>query len=416
MRRVAPIIFAALLMMLLLPGSATASLRDARVEGYHEGPWVRTRCTYTNCNELAVRGTLRWGLTPTRHGVSLHSYSGGFRLDLRWVADLGIYRGARDLGRYWRQRIDLRVVERRMIDGTWTATKLTGEMKDWSKGAPKYHRVEKFTIHRHFGFGKLVFQASQHLAMMDGDGTNRRMIGGICEGFEPSWRPSTNEVAFIHRCGVSGTFDVSSIGSDGTGLHELLATSTDEAGPDWSNDGRLTMASDQTGDRDVYVMNADGTGLTNITNNAATDTYPAFSPDGTEIVFVSDRGGSFDLYLMNSDGTNVRQLTSNPADDGMGGWGAGPAWSPNGQLIAFESDRAGKPEIYLLELATGHVSRVTSSKGSNVTPAISPDGKRIAFSSDRSGGFDIYTVGLHGQDLIRVSKASTSDYQPDWVT
>jgi TolB protein len=102
---------------------------------------------------------------------------------------------------------------------------------------------------------------------------------------------------------------------------------------------------------------------------------------------------------------------------GAGAWGGGPVWSPNGKLIAFESDRAGKPEIFTLTLATGKVTRVTSSKGSNVTPAISPDGKRIAFSSDRGGGdFDIYTVGLHGEDLIRVSNAPSNDYQPDWVS
>ena len=83
---------------------------------------------------------------------------------------------------------------------------------------------------------------------------------------------------------------MSSILSNGTGLHDFLATSPDDAQPDWSNDGRLALISVVTGDPDIYVMNADGTGLTDITNDPSVDLYPAFSPDGTEIVFTHLHG------------------------------------------------------------------------------------------------------------------------------
>lgn len=400
---------------------ATAALpvREAVVEGVHKGPWVMTSCTWTNCEDLSRRTRLEWGFSPRRGGIDLTSYSGDYHVDLRWLPDEGIYRGTANIAPYWRRQVVLRAVERERIDGVWTATELVGTTRVWARSAPRYHDTGRFTLNRRFGLGRLVFQSEQDLFIMDGDGTDRHAVGGICEGFEPSWRPSTQQIAFIHRCGPTGTFEVSAIRANGTGLQELLATDTDESGPNWSNDGRLTLTSDTVGNRDVFVMNADGSGLTNITNHPATDAYPAFSPDGTEIAFISDRNGNFDLYVMNADGTDVRELTSNPADDGTGGggWGGGPSWSPNGRLIAFESDRSGNLEIYTLNLRTGAVSRITRHSGIDVNPAFSPDGSRIAFSSRRSGGdFDIYTVGTRGQDLLQVSDRPGDDYQPDWQT
>lgn len=396
---------------------AAPPVRQAMVEGVHKGPWVMTSCTFTNCEDLSRRRRLEWGFSTARRGIDLRSFSGGEQMTLRWLADKGVYIGSMDVGRWWRHRVELHVVKQARIDGVWTATRLAGTTRIWTKSAPRYHHTGRFTLDRRFGLGRLVFQGGQNLFVMDGDGTDEHHVGGICEGFEPSWRPSTQEIAFIHRCGPTGTFEVSAISANGTGLRELLATGTDESGPNWSNDGRqLTLTSDEAGNRDVFVMNADGSGLTNLTNDAGTDAYPAFSPDGTQIVFISDRNGNFDLYLMNADGTDVAQLTSNPADDGTGGggWGGGPSWSPSGRLIAFESDRSGDLEIYTLNLISGEVRRITRHSGTDVNPAFSPDGSRLAFSSDRSGDFDIYTIGTHGQDLIRVSNRPGDDYQPDW--
>ena len=67
-------------------------------------------------------------------------------------------------------------------------------------------------------------------------------------------------------------------------------------------------------------MNVDGTGLTNLTLNAANDELPAWSPDGTKLVFSSTRDGNPELYIMAADGSGVTRLTNNPGFDTEATW------------------------------------------------------------------------------------------------
>lgn len=71
---------------------------------------------------------------------------------------------------------------------------------------------------------------------------------------------------------------------------------------------------------EIYVMNPDGSGQTRLTDNPAYDDDPAWSPDGTKIVFGSDRDGDGEIYVMNADGSGQTNLTNHLA------WDEYPAW------------------------------------------------------------------------------------------
>lgn len=82
---------------------------------------------------------------------------------------------------------------------------------------------------------------------------------------------------------------------------------------------------------DIYIMNADGTGATKLTDSTSANYDPmiiTIAGGSTKILFSSNRtntadttGAYFDLYSMNLDGSGVTQLTSNTEYDSFsGGW------------------------------------------------------------------------------------------------
>ena len=74
---------------------------------------------------------------------------------------------------------------------------------------------------------------------------------------------------------------------------------------------KIAFVSDREGNRDIYVMDTDGSNGVRLTDHSADDYSPAWSPDGSRIMFLSDRDYHFDqtgLYVMNADGSNVSRL------------------------------------------------------------------------------------------------------------
>jgi dipeptidyl aminopeptidase/acylaminoacyl peptidase len=92
-------------------------------------------------------------------------------------------------------------------------------------------------------------------------------------------------------------------------------------------------------------------------------TAPAWSLDGTEIVFV---GTDAELYLVRADGSSLRPLTQNDATN------LEPAWSADSRWIAFESNMATDYDIYVIDRQGNNLYRVTHSTFNEHAPAWNP--------------------------------------------
>jgi Tol biopolymer transport system component len=172
------------------------------------------------------------------------------------------------------------------------------------------------------------------------------------------------------------------INPDGSGRAAVNPAPVEDTLPAWSPDGtKLVFARSDLNDQDdeIWVINADGTGATQLTDGED-DTAPAFSGDGTRIVFARNDGQpQFDneIWVMDADGTDQLQLTSNAT------WDTNPVFSPDSTRIAFdrEVDGTGTALFTMAADGTGQAP-LTPTDGSMVAeqPDFSPDGTRLAFT------------------------------------
>ena len=132
-----------------------------------------------------------------------------------------------------------------------------------------------------------------------------------------------------------------------------------------------------------------------------TDTEPAFSPDGTAIVFV--RGGH--LFSVRADGSGLRQLSSGTALDSK------PLLSPDGRLVVFERRAAlGAPaDLYTVRARGGGLHPLTTSAADDHDADFSADGRTVAFVRSAGGNDDIFSVRPCGARQVRLTRTGGLD-------
>jgi eukaryotic-like serine/threonine-protein kinase len=194
----------------------------------------------------------------------------------------------------------------------------------------------------------------------------------------------------------------------------LTSRAGQEVYPCLSPDGKqLIYVSDEAGNADIWLQRVGGATAINLTRDSvAADTQPAFSPDGELIAFRSERDGG-GLFLMGATGENVRRLTDQ---------GYNPAWSPDGTEIVYAtgffnaepSSRSGVPSaLHVVNVQTGATRLLTA--GDAIQPNWSPQRRRVAYwGIHRGGQRDIWTIAASGGKPVPVTDDTALDWNPVW--
>lgn len=180
--------------------------------------------------------------------------------------------------------------------------------------------------------------------------------------------------------------------------------------PAFSPDGsKIVFDSDRMGAWQIFVMDSVGGSVVRLTDGPSTNDHPRWFPDGTRILFESNRDGNKEMYSMNADGSDETRLTFRAGIDGAG------MISPDGTRIAYISDGDGDWELYVRPTGDTMSIRLTNNSADDFGHAWSPDGSQITFMSIRDGNWEIYRIDADGTDLLRLTNDSTSDEEPQFA-
>jgi TolB protein len=123
---------------------------------------------------------------------------------------------------------------------------------------------------------------------------------------------------------------------------------------------------------------------------------PAWSRDGTEILFVSNRGhiyGTGGFWRMKAEpGSEAREIHYEET-----AWKARPDFSPDGKRIVYASYLGQQwHQLWLMPVEGGDAFPISYGVFDNINPRWSPDGKKIAFISNRGGNTSLWTQEIPG--------------------
>lgn len=222
---------------------------------------------------------------------------------------------------------------------------------------------------------------------------------------------------------AAGNMQIHEINLDGSDDRKLIDTTHGVNHADWSPDGSRIVAVKYMDNNfttwSLFVFNADGSNPIRLTQQqGAADSEPAWSPDGTRVLFsriqfITSTDYRSDLWMVNADGSDPHMVVS----DGFAG-----KWSPDGTRLIYSSPESGNYELYTSNPDGSGSQRLTNTASHESYPAWSPDGKKILFlssegewnSSASISTYEIYVMNSDGTNLCRLTDNKAFDGNPRW--
>jgi TolB protein len=238
-----------------------------------------------------------------------------------------------------------------------------------------------------------------------------QLTAGPGYDYQPDWSPDGRQIAFVRY--HNDAVELHTLDLDSGKVTALTSEGAVNLEPRWSPDNsKLAFVSTRdTGRFNVYVGEVveDTLNASQLIEERQSEVpryyysaydhelSPAWSPDGTEIIYVSNPEipyGSGAIWRRAIDGDTEPKLVRMEETS----WRARPDWSPDGKRVAYASylgrqwhqlwvtTPEGKAEPFPLTYGDFDIS----------SPRWSPDGKQIAFVANESGNTEIRIQDMVG--------------------
>ncbi len=170
--------------------------------------------------------------------------------------------------------------------------------------------------------------------------------------------------------------------------------------------------------RQIFILSLVDYSLRNLTNDEVDYSYPQVSPNSRRVVAVRNdiaTGSGVDLSMIDiaSGGKFALTTDQNAIEERH------PRWSPDGAQIVYAAALATAPGNHDLMLrnadGTGSASALVTSPADDIYPVLSPDARFVAFASNRAGHYEILIFDLQRQTLSQLTNNPEETYFPgDW--
>ncbi|MCL4250047.1 MAG: PD40 domain-containing protein [Anaerolineae bacterium] len=205
-----------------------------------------------------------------------------------------------------------------------------------------------------------------------------------------------------------------------SGLFTLLSAAA-LAGHIFPSGNEIAFALYDGADPDIYRMDVERQIRFNLTRRPGYDSNPAWSPDGSWIVFTSDREGAINVFMMDAIGRETYRLIP----EGNGFFHTA-RWSADGQHIYLFQGAQDSQRIFSVRLDGSEFFEVTAEVSAglrrdfDIDPnslalAISPDGNRSAFIAFRNGQWGVYLADERRRNARLIAPVGRQyNEQPIW--